>query len=131
MSAIKAQRLTGVVSNEKGSLLPYTSVMIKGTSIGVSANNNAAYSFNLKPGTYTLVCQHIGYEALEKTISIDADTQLDFVLKPQQLMMQAVIVSSKGENPAYAIIRKAIKKRTFYNSQVDGFSCDLYTKDVI
>ncbi|HMC98813.1 MAG TPA: DUF5686 family protein, partial [Ferruginibacter sp.] len=36
-----------------------------------------------------------------------------------------------GEDPAYAIIRQAIKKRPYYNKQVKGFETDLYTKDII
>ncbi|MBK8787172.1 MAG: carboxypeptidase-like regulatory domain-containing protein [Chitinophagaceae bacterium] len=46
--------------------MPYASVTIKGTSIGTSANNKAKFSFSVAPGTYTVVCQHIGYKTQEK-----------------------------------------------------------------
>ena len=44
--------------------------------------------------------------------------------------MTEVVVKS-GEDPAYEIIRQAIKKRSFYNEQVKGFECGLYTKDMM
>ena len=61
-----AQKISGTVFNKNGDLLPYASVTIKGTSIGASANNKAKFSFNVLPGTYTIVCQHIGFAKQEK-----------------------------------------------------------------
>ena len=57
-----AQKIYGTVFSDKGDLLPYASVTIKGTSIGTSANDKAKFSFKVAPGTYTVVCQHIGYK---------------------------------------------------------------------
>lgn len=127
-----AQKIAGTVFNDKGDLLPYSSVTIKGTSIGASANNKAKYAINVTKGTYTIVCQHIGFSAVEKQITIDAaDAELNFILAEQKLQMKEVIVKNGGEDPAYAIIRKAIKMRSFYADQVDAFKCDLYSKDII
>ena len=126
-----AQKISGTVYNEKGELLPFSSLTIKGTSNGSTANNQAFYSFNARPGKSTIVCQHIGYEALEKTIDVNEDKELDFILKVQYLNMKEVVINNKGENPAYEIIRQAIKKRNYYNNQVKGFHCELYSKDLI
>ncbi|GAB2820127.1 DUF5686 and carboxypeptidase regulatory-like domain-containing protein [Ferruginibacter profundus] len=132
-----AQKISGTVFNTKGDLLPYASVTIKGTSIGASANNRAKFSFNVAPGTYTIVCQHIGYTKQEKTVTVKQDDiavpdlQIAFVLTEQKLDLKEVIVKSGGEDPAYAIIRQAIKKRNYYNKQVNAFECDLYAKDLI
>lgn len=126
-----AQKIYGTVFSDRGDLLPYSSVTIKGTSIGTSANDKAKFSFLAGTGTYTVVCQHIGHKALEKTITIGKeDAEVTFILTPQQLEMTEVIVKS-GEDPAYEIIRQAIKKRSFYNEQVNAFECGLYTKDMM
>ncbi len=126
-----AQKISGTVFSDKGDLLPYASVTIKGTSTGTSANNKARFSFSVAPGTYTVVCQHIGYKTEEKNITVKKeDAELAFILSPQQLEMTEVVVKS-GEDPAYEIIRQAIKKRSFYNEQVQGFECGLYTKDLM
>lgn len=128
-----AQKITGIVKDSDGNALPYASVTIKGTSIGASANNKAHFSFNVSPGRYIVVCQHVGYAKEEKSITLATgqEVNLEFVLAPQKLEMAAVVVRSNAEDPAYAIIRQAIKKRPFYAKQVNGFRCDLYTKDIL
>ena len=127
-----AQKIHGTVYNDNGDLLPYASVIIKGTSIGASANNQARYSVAITPGTYIVVCQHIGYTRQEKKVVVDKqDEEVTFILSQQKLDLKAVVVRSGGEDPAYSIIRKAINKRPFYNKQVNGFTCDLYTKDIM
>jgi hypothetical protein len=126
-----AQKIYGTVFSDKGDLLPYASVTIKGTSIGASANNRAKFSFTVSPGTYTVVCQHIGYKKQEKLVTIDkTDEEVTFIISEQQLEMTEVIVKS-GEDPAYNIIRQAIKKRSYYAGQVKGFECGLYAKDML
>lgn len=126
-----AQKIYGTVFSDRGDLLPYASITIKGTSIGTSANNRAKFSFSVSPGTYTVVCQHIGYKTQEKSITIkNEDEEVTFVIAAQQLDMSEVVVK-KGEDPAYEIIRQAIKKRSFYNEQVKSFECGLYTKDMM
>src|SRR5882757_5932158 len=122
-----AQKIYGTVYNDKGDLMPYASVTIKGTSIGASANNRAKFSIAVTPGKYIVVCQHVGYTKQEKTVTItNTDEEVTFIIAEQKLQMDAVIVKSGAEDPAYAIIRQAIKKRNYYNKQVNGFECDLY-----
>ena len=129
---IVAQKITGTVFNDKGDILPYASITIKGTTFGASANNRAKYVVAVQPGTYTIVCQHIGYATQEKSVTVsNIDAELIFTLQEQKLDLKEVIVNAGGEDPAYNIIRKAIQKRPFYNSDVNAFTCDLYTKDMI
>ena len=128
----RAQKIFGVVYNDKGDLLPYSSVTIKGTSMGASANNRARFSFTVAPGKYTVICQHIGYASQEKTIMVSpADEEVTFILSEQKLVLKEVIVKTSDEDPAYAIIREAIKKRNIYQEEVKAFTCELYTKDMI
>lgn len=126
-----AQKIHGTVFSDTGDLLPYASVTVKGSSIGASANNKANFSFSLPAGNYTLVCQYIGYTASEKQIIVTGDLEVTFILKEQKLVLKEVIVKTGDEDPAYEIIRQAIRKRTYYAKQVDAFTCDLYTKDII
>ena len=127
-----AQKIYGTILNDKGDLLPYSSVTIKGTTIGASANNRAKFAVNVTPGNYTVICQHIGYTTQEKQVTItNTDQEINFVLPEQKLMMKEVVIKSNGEDPAYQIIREAIKKRNFYGKQVSSFTCDLYGKDMI
>jgi hypothetical protein len=42
--------------------------------------------------------------------------------------LKSVTIRAGAEDPAYAIIRKAIKKRKTYLNEVKAFSCDVYIK---
>jgi hypothetical protein len=130
-SFVFSQRISGTVYTSLGDLLPYSSITIKGSSKGVSANDKGRYSFLVEPGVYTIVCQHIGFTPVEKKVTIKENTEVDFILTEQKLNLEAVIIKSGGEDPAYEVIRNAIKKRRYYNNQVNSFTCNIYGKDLI
>ncbi len=126
-----AGRISGTVTDNKGNILAYASITIKGSSKGTNANSSGKYAIDLSPGQYTLVCQYIGYSRSEKEITVTGDDQVvDFVLQVQELTLNEVIIK-KGEDPAYEIIRQAIKKRSYYNTQVDSFSVNVYIKGLL
>ncbi|HKZ68066.1 MAG TPA: DUF5686 and carboxypeptidase regulatory-like domain-containing protein, partial [Chitinophagaceae bacterium] len=126
-----AGKISGVITDDKGNPLPYASVSIKGTKKGTTTNSLGRYSIDLNTGQYILVAQYVGYAKNEKTITVDSNGQtVDFILSIQELTLSEVIVK-KGEDPAYEIIRNAIKKRNFYNDQVDSFSVSVYIKGLM
>ena len=126
-----AGKVFGTISDEKGNLLPFASILVKGTPIGTSANNDGKYFLNLSPGKYVIVAQYVGYQRTEKAIEIkDEDVELNFLLALQNLAMKEVVVRPGAEDPAYEIIRNAIKKRPFYLNQVHRFQCEVYTKGI-
>jgi len=123
-----AGKISGIVTDDKGNILPYASVFIKGSTHGTTANSEGKYFLNLSPGSYVIVCQHVGYTREEKLVTItEENLTLNFQLKLQELTMTEVIVK-KGEDPAYEIIRHAIKKRPYYKDQLANFQCEVYTK---
>ncbi len=128
ISTSYAAKITGIITDNEGKLLPYASIFIKGTTRGTNANSEGRYSLNLEPGQYTLVCQHVGYKKEERTITVsNAEMEIDFKLSLQDMLLGEVIIKN-GEDPAYAIIRNAIKKRTYYQGQPAKFQCEVYTK---
>ncbi|TXJ29220.1 MAG: carboxypeptidase-like regulatory domain-containing protein [Chitinophagaceae bacterium] len=127
-----AGKVSGLITDDKGNPLAYASVSIKGTTKGTTSNSSGRYSINLSPGKYTLVCQYVGYGKSEKTITVtDGDGTVNFSLSIQELTLQEVVVKRGGEDPAYEIIRQAIKKRSYYNDQVDSFSVNVYIKGLM
>ena len=54
--------LSGKMTNTKNNALPFASVLVKGTTIGTNSNINGLYSIKLKPGTYEIIFQYIGYK---------------------------------------------------------------------
>ncbi len=124
-----ATGISGTIKEKNGAILPYSSVLVKGTTQGVSANEKGFYTINLTPGEYTLVCQYIGHKAEEKKIKLSrTDLILNFELEQQQYALNDVVVKSGGEDPAYEIIRKTIEKRAEHLKEIKRFQCEVYLK---
>ena len=131
-TAAFAGKITGIISDDKGNPLQYASITVKEKGIGTTANQEGRYSLELSAGDYTIIVQYVGFAKLEQKVHIDNnDKHLDFILKPLQLQLKDVVVSSGSEDPAYAIIRHAIKKREEYRTALDSFTCEAYIKTLI
>ncbi len=124
-----AQTVTGSVKSFDGTALAYSTIEIAQREWSTTANFEGKFSFNLPPGNYVVTCQHVGFGREQKSIEVVAGkvSTIDFVLTLQQLTLSEVTVK-RGEDPAYEIIRNAIKKRSFYRAEVDAFTTEVYTK---
>ena len=125
--------LRGKVTDDKGIPLPYATIYLEGTTIGVNANINGNYELTVSGGLYKVVCQYIGCKQGTYTLSLSADETVEhnFVLKDLSLEMKEVVIHASAEDPAYPIIRNAIKKRKFHLDQVRSFQTSIYLKGVI
>lgn len=131
-ASLCAQNIIGTVSDSNGEMLPFASILIKDSPKGVTTNNKGQYSLALEPGTYTLVCRYIGYTTMEKEITLGKeDVVADFHLSIQNLTLKEVVIKNTGEDPAYEIIRQAIKKRSYYDNEVKEFEANVYIKGLI
>lgn len=127
-----AGKISGTIYDEKNAPLAYASILIKENGHGTTANQQGHYSLDLNAGNYTIIVQYVGYARQEKKIRVgNENIQLDFKLQPQQLKLSDVVVTSGGEDPAYAIIRNAIKKREEYRTALDSFTCEAYIKTLL
>ncbi|WP_276482127.1 DUF5686 family protein [Paraflavitalea pollutisoli] len=128
----QAGRVTGSVKNKQGEALPYASLFVKGTTIGTTTSSQGNYFLDLAPGQYVLVCQYVGYAKAEKTITVTASTlTVNFELGVQQTEMREVVVRANAEDPAYEIIRQAIKKKKDYVAPLDSFTTEAYIKTLV
>ena len=127
-----AIKITGTITDDKGNILPFASVLIKGSSQGTTSNNQGKYFLDLPAGNYTIVCQYVGYARQEKKVQLNVESIiLDFQLSVQQTNLKEVVIKSGAEDPAYEIIRHAIKKRKSYENPLDSFTCEAYIKTLI
>lgn len=124
--------VTGSVIDAFSSPLPYSSIYIKGTSKGTTANADGRFSLDIAPGKYTVFCTHVGYQSDEKEIEItDKTVDIFFRLYPIKTEMKDVVVKANAEDPAYAIIRQAIKTRPEHLNEIKAWQVDVYMKGVI
>lgn len=119
--------VSGKISDEKRQGLPFSSVMVKGTTIGTNANVDGEYTLKLQSGEYDLVYQYVGYKKKIEHVTISQNVTKHISLAPESYELKEVVIKD-GEDPAYAVIRQAIKKRKFYLNEVNAFTCKAYIK---
>ncbi|MBB6500047.1 DUF5686 and carboxypeptidase regulatory-like domain-containing protein [Pedobacter cryoconitis] len=122
--------LKGITSDKEKNILPSTSVYIQGSSKGTSANSNGEFQLKLDKGKYSLVFRAVGYKQLIKEVEISGDTEIPVIMEAEVYQLKDVAIKANAEDPAYEIIRNAIKKRKEHLTEVKAFSCDTYIKGV-
>jgi len=129
-AALMAQSLTvrGKITDQQGQSIPFASIYEKNTTIGTSANSEGEYSLKLKPGKHELYYKAIGYRQETREIDLKANFNLDVSLAPAVFQLADVIVTAGGEDPAYEVIRNAIRKRKAHLREADEYSTDVYIK---
>lgn len=128
-NTVSAQIFTvkGKVIGANKEPLPFANIYLKGTSIGTNSNEEGNFTLKLKPGEHELVFQYVGYAKKIEKINLTGDLTLDVSLLNEGVVLKEIEVKA-GENPANIIIRKTIKKRKYYLTQVNDYSCNVYIK---
>lgn len=93
---VNAQSLqvTGrVMSAEDGLALPGVSILVKGTTKGVTTNTDGTFQIGVESGQ-TLVFSFIGMESVERVIT--SSTNLDIVLSPDAQSLEEFVVVGYG-----------------------------------
>lgn len=119
--------VSGKITDTKNEGLPFASVLVKGTNQGTNANADGYYTLKLPPGTYQLIFQYVGYRKKTESILVEGNTTSNVSLSPESYELKEVVISD-GEDPAYTVIRQAIKKRKIYLHEVKSYSCKAYIK---
>lgn len=91
-----AQRvtITGTVTDEGGTPLPGTTVLVKGTMVGATTGSDGKYSVEVSSRTVTLVFSFIGYVAQE--VSVQNRSVVDVILKAEITGLDEVVVVGYG-----------------------------------
>jgi hypothetical protein len=128
---VVATRVSGKITDENNQPVPFASVYVKGTTHGTTSNIQGFYSIDLAPGSYEIVFKLIGYRPdVEKVDPAATNLEINVKLVPESVQLREATINGDAEDPAYAVIRQAQKKRKYYLDQVDAYSCDVYIKGV-
>ncbi len=105
--------ITGKVTDGgTGEVLPFVNVFFKGTSIGAQTDFDGMYEIRTDKAKDTLVCMAMGYQRREKIVKKGQSQRIDFQLAGDEGHKLDEVVIKAGENPAYAIIRKAVANKS-------------------
>lgn len=89
-----------VYDNKTGEPVIFTNVVLKGTSLGSTTDQNGFYSISQIPaGDYTIQVSYLGYETLEEAVSVEDDAILTrkLYLKEQNVQLETFEVSAEKE----------------------------------
>ncbi len=126
---VMAGKLTGKITDEAGVPVPFTLVVVTGTTNGTTANSEGMYTLELADGNYDITFRMIGYSLIQRKVVMDKPVvSLDIKLPLESFNLKEVHVRANVEDPAYEIIRKAQDKRKFYRDQVLKYSTHAYVK---
>lgn len=93
--------IKGVVKSEKGEVLSNATVKLEGTKLMTLTNEQGQFHIdNVNPGNYRILITIIGYDILEKKISVVAgrETAFEAKLAEGSLELQTVEITGRKEN---------------------------------
>ncbi len=91
--------LSGRISDAKsGEDLTGATVLIPGSSYGVSSNNYGFYSLTLPKGNYTISVRYVGYQSQERKIILDKNTTLNLELTSNSNDLGEITVTAKEDD---------------------------------
>ena len=124
--------LAGRVMSQ-GQALPFATVRIEGTRIGVAADAEGMYRIdNVAVGAWTVVASMVGFVPLEQRVEVQADgvTELDFELAARPEAIEEVVISgtmkevSKLASPVpVEVYSPAFFKANPTSSMYDALEC--------
>jgi hypothetical protein len=110
--------------------LEFVTVKVADTTYGTTGSNSGEYVLRLKNGEYKIIFSYIGYFTDTSDVLVESgDVEKNNYLRPSEIMTDVIEVL--GEDPAYEIIRKAIKYKKQFKEKLNEYNFDAYTKYVI
>lgn len=130
--------INGIVTDSiTGETLPYVSVILKGTTIGATTDDDGKFTLTTSSNAKTLSISYLGYEEKEFKVAVGKKNYFKVALAPSSYAISEVIVKpkkekySKKENPAVAFVKHVIDSRESNDPRNhDYFSYSQYEKMV-
>lgn len=117
----------GNVIDEHKNNLEGVSVYYKNTTYGVTTNEEGHFQIKHQSGGI-LVFQYLGYKSQEFLVDEKSDWKIQ--LEPEFIQITQVKLDG-SEDPAYAIIRKAIAKREENKNRVNSYTASFYSRGLV
>ena len=110
--------------------LAFANIQVMKTSLGTSSNSDGKYLLRLEKGSYEIVASYIGYKSDTISLSVNMNLPINFKLIPTSINLDEITVLPK-ENPANAIIKRAILAKNYRNEKLISYKFNAYTKGII
>ncbi len=119
--------VSGIVTDARtGVPIAAVNVRISGTSRGTITNINGSYVLSLPAGEYMLIYSYVGYRTDSLLITLSTDISRNIAMEPAEIILPEVV--SIAEDPAYAIIRRAIRKKHEWAKLLHSYTFKAFTR---
>lgn len=93
----KTPALSGKIISKDKEEIAYATVYLKGTTYGCSTNDEGMYYLHAPAGQYTLIVSAIGYETLEKPVTLTNERQkMNITISSSEVQLDEVVVMANG-----------------------------------
>ncbi|MDB5271635.1 MAG: hypothetical protein JWO58_2 [Chitinophagaceae bacterium] len=118
-----------IIDGETGEGMPFASIYIKNTDIGVSSDFEGFYTLTVSHQHDSLTVFNMGYGMKVKAIPKGVEEAvLNFQLESEVSAVDEIVVRPT-ENPAFAIMRKVIKNKDQNDiSRLDAYEYETYNR---
>ena len=120
--------LKGKITDPKGLPVPFASVYEMNTTTGTSANSEGEYQLKLNPGKHTIIFKAIGFSQESRELDLQSEQFISVILTGAIYELKDVVVRAFSEDPAYEVIRNAIRERNYYLNETEEYTAEVYIK---
>ncbi|MDE6375319.1 MAG: carboxypeptidase-like regulatory domain-containing protein [Alistipes sp.] len=93
----KIPALSGKIISKEKEEVAFATVYLKGTTYGCSSDQQGMYYLHAPAGKYTLAVSAVGYEAVEKPVTLTGERlKMNIVLTASEIRMDEVVVTASG-----------------------------------
>jgi len=129
---IQAQKLysiTGVVQDKKGETLPGAGIYLSGYTTATVTNNDGHFNLaKLKPGSYEVVVQMMGYLPYSKSVIIaDQSVDIKIILQENTVQLREVVITADPNRPK----NLQLFKEFFIGRTPNSEKCKILNPDVL
>lgn len=122
-------QLSGTLYDSKEEPIPFASIYVEGTYVGTTTNNNGGYTLKFpENGSYKVVFQSLGYKTQMVEIDYNGASIIKDVVLIEELTTLDAVEITNGEDPAYRVIREAIKNRETNRKKFSSYRADFYSR---
>jgi hypothetical protein len=121
--------IKGRILDQNGKPIPFATIGLEKSPSGTMANEEGFYKLELTKGSHVVYFQCLGFKTERKSVEVASGfDNLDVVLQEQLLQTREVVIASQNEDPAYAIMRKAITRAKINKMLVDAYTAEVYIR---
>ncbi|HFX18145.1 MAG TPA: TonB-dependent receptor, partial [Flavobacteriales bacterium] len=103
-------KISGKITDENGQALMGANVSLIELSLHQSTDEDGAFMFKVKPGSYTLRVSYTGYKSQDIKIMAQRDTYLNITLHPDVEQLNEVVINAVKATPDMPVAQNNISK---------------------